>query len=209
MTPQLAFWLFLFILLFLVIYFDLKFNMLRDTSVAKRKPYSFARVQLAWWTIIVLTSFITIVATKGIPTFHASALILLGISSATTATARLIDQSDQSNPIVFRNQNSDSQGIILDILSDGSGVNIHRFQAIAFNLTFGIWFLCYVYSHLYCSDINAIMPVLEYNNLTLLGLSSGVYAALKSSENKASEQNDQSGHFVRDEAVNSNTSAKG
>jgi hypothetical protein len=178
----------------LIIFFDKKYGMLRDISTAGKKPYSYARVQLAWWTVIVLSAFIAILITKDVaPTFDSSTLILLGISAATTGTARIIDQSDLSNPAVVRGQDQNGQDFFLDILSDESGVNIHRFQTVAFNLVFGIWFIVSVLHELpLCGSldcIDKIIPVVTPNNLILLGLSSGTYAALKATENKAPADN--------------------
>src|ERR1700674_2975467 len=110
MNPQLCFGIILLLMLILVIFFDRKYSMLRDTSSAANKPYSFSRVQLAWWTVIVLASFTAIFIVKcEVPTFDRSQLILLGISTATIASARLIDISDKKNPaVLFRNQDSES-----------------------------------------------------------------------------------------------------
>ncbi len=187
MNPQVIFWIVFIVLLLIVIYFNFKSSMLKDTSTATKKPYSFARVQLTWWTVIILSSFITIVLFKGlIPTFSSSTIILLGISAATTATGRIIDMSDQSNPNITRNQDLGSDNFLLDLLSDGNGINIHRFQTVVFNLVFGIWFICTVLYYLghFPGDVSNIMPVISDNNLILLGLSSGTYAALKTTENK-------------------------
>lgn len=188
MNPQIYFFLSVLVLALLVIFFDRKYSMLRDVSVADHKPYSFARVQLAWWSVIVLAAFISIVASRGIPSLDTSTLILLGISSATIASARIADLSDQSNPKVLRNQDQGSDGFFLDILSDGTGVSIHRFQTVVFNITFGFWFLSQVFSNIPDSDINEIIPVISTNNLILLGLSSGTYAALKTTENKSTQR---------------------
>ena len=161
--------------------------MLRDTSTAVNKPYSFSRVQLAWWTLIVLSSFVAIFIVKcDVATLHRSQLILLGISAATITAARMIDISDNNNPTVqFRSQDSDSDNFLLDILSDENGVSINRFQALVFNLVFGIWFIIKVIQNIDgVADPSLIMPVLSDNNLLLIGLSSGTYAALKTTENK-------------------------
>src|SRR6202000_2037057 len=93
------FWATLVVLAALVIFFDRKYFMLRDNSTAVPRPYSFSRVQLAWWTVIVLASFISIFISRGVaPDLSTSTLYLLGISSATTVGATLIDLSDQTNP---------------------------------------------------------------------------------------------------------------
>ncbi len=208
MDSQIFFWAVFVVLLFFVVYFDIRYSMLRDMSTAGKKPYSFGRVQLAWWSVIVLTSFITIMATKGVPTFDTSTLILLGISAATTATARVIDVSDKLNPKISMSQDQEGQGLLLDILSDENGVSVHRFQTVVFNLAFGIWFMFTVLHNLsaFAGDVNAIIPRMEENNLILLGLSSGTYAALKATENKESESQPES---VADEAVGAGTKAQG
>jgi len=167
---------------------DRKFNMLRDTSTANVKPYSFARVQLAWWTIIIASALIAILFHRNeAPDFYVSTLILLGISSATTAAARVIDISDRTSVInTTQHQNQAGEGFFLDILSDAAGVSIHRFQTVVFNAAFGIWFIRQIALHIgdpsFC--VNAIIPDISDNALILLGLSSGTYATLKATENK-------------------------
>ena len=194
-----------FIVLTLIIFLcDKYFHMLRDVSDAVHKPFSYSRVQLAWWTLIVMSSFVSIYFFTGqIPDFNTSSLILLGISAGTTTTASLIDASDQGKGIKL-SQDSDGKNFFLDILSDQNGVSIHRLQTVLFNLIIGAWFIEQV-SHgmnglsaamalcatkadalALCktSALNQIMPVLSENNLILLGVSAGTYAALKTNENK-------------------------
>jgi hypothetical protein len=198
MHPFFWFWSSLASFTLLIIFFDIKYSLLRDTSTARHKPYSFARVQLAWWTVIIFSSLIAILTLKaGIPAFSESILVLLGISSATTAAARIIDVADQKNMDIISIQNGESENFLLDILSDGNGVSMHRFQTVVLNMVFGLWFICAVVDHLsqfmnklpyYAENINNILPVLDSNNLILLGLSSGTYAALKMAENKTPQQ---------------------
>ena len=197
-------------MLFVIIYFDKKYAMLRDsTKAATHKPYSWSRVQMAWWTLLILSSFIAILCQNGVaPEMDESSLILLGISVATTATARMIDISDETKEGVIRHQDSFGKNFFLDILSDEGGVSIHRFQTLVFNLAFGVWFIAEVNIGLHtctteaCS--NAIIPIISPNNLILLGLSSATYAALKSTENKiptvATIHNDEP-DTVPDEAI--------
>ncbi len=185
--PQLIFTFILGMMLALVIFLSVKYSFLRDESSQERKPYSLARMQLAWWTVIVLSSFIAIMCVRGeIPTFWESTLILLGISSATTAAARVIDVSDRAQTAEVRHQDLDaSQNWLLDILSDEKGVSIHRFQNVMFHFVFGIWFIVVVYQNLDATvDASHVMPSIEEKNLVLLGLSSATYAGLKTTENK-------------------------
>jgi hypothetical protein len=166
---------------------------LRDNSTATKKPYSFSRVQIAWWTIIVLAAFISIIiTTKGtVPTFDSSTLILLGISSGTLATASAIDAATKANAAISANtisQNSEGISLLHDILTDNNGVNIHRLQTVIFNIVFGVWFIVeftHNMNHASTMSIDELIPKITDNNLILLGLSSGTYAALKTLENKA------------------------
>jgi hypothetical protein len=183
------FWATFIVLGAFVFYFDRRYYMLRCPSTAVPRPYSFARVQLGWWMVIVLASFISIILVrKAIPTFDNSTLYLLGIASATTIGATLIDINDQNNAsIAGLSQNMQSDNFFLDILSDKNGVNVHRFQTVVFNIVFGVWFIVYVLDHISPNTntgLNAIIPVITPNNLVLLGVSSGVYAALKMTENQ-------------------------
>jgi hypothetical protein len=161
--------------------------MLRDmTTVNKHQPYSWSRVQLAWWSVIILSCFITIIIVKGTaPTLDISTVILLGISAATTATAKAIDISDAEKNDRIRNQDDFGRNFFLDILSDGTGVSVHRFQTVVFNCVFGIWFMdAFLQNLLKGVEINAIIPPIANNNLILLGVSSATYAALKATENQ-------------------------
>ncbi len=187
--------------------------MLRDASTASPKPYSFSRVQLAWWTSIVLASFIsTILVQKQMLTLWDSTLYLLGISGTTMAAGKIIDTSDQRNPDITRHQDSKSDNFFLDILSDENGVSIHRFQIVVFNLVFGIWFITYVLKHLNVGiDMNhgiSVIPDFSSNNLVLLGLSSATYVGLKTTENSVNEPS-KPGSFITDEGKSDAAIPKG
>ncbi len=192
MNPIIIFWITFTVLFLIMLYLVIKHGMLNDNSILLTgKPYSFARTQLAWWTLIILSSFITIIIyypEHNAPQFTSSVILLLSISVGTLATARLVDISDQKNNAVNNivlSQNQVSQSFILDILSDKDGVSIHRLQTVIFNLIFGCWFMYKVTNNLNTiNDINKIMPVIDNNNLVLLGLSAGTYTALKLTENK-------------------------
>lgn len=189
------FWAPFVVLTIAVVYFEWRFKMLRDQSSVSPQPYSWSRVQLAWWTIIILSAFVGLMLKYGeAPTLRDSTLILLGISGATITAARLTDVSDLSSGGGQRHQDHPSQNFFLDILSDANGVSIHRFQAFVFNLGFGIWFIHGVLKNFATGEVNGqvvmdkvnvIIPNIEPNNLVLLGLSSGTYAILKMTENKA------------------------
>ncbi|PLK44429.1 hypothetical protein C0V77_11640 [Emticicia sp. TH156] len=162
--------------------------MLKDQSTAEKQPYSWSRVQLAWWTVIIMSAFTSIMIThNNAPELWESTVILLGISAATIASARVIDAADESDPNIQRHQDTNGTNFVVDILSDQTGVSIHRFQTVVFNLAFGIWFILKVVNNLATppqNNINLIIPDIEPNNLILLGVSSATYVALKVTENK-------------------------
>lgn len=216
------FWALFAILTAGVVVCDRKFNMLRDLSKANPRPYSWSRVQLAWWSVIILTAFTTIIIQTGhAPNLHTSTLVLLGIAAGTTAAARIIDLADQQNPLIFRHQDIKTSNFFLDILSDQNGVSIQRFQAVIFHAIFGIWFIASTLGNLgdpsFClSDFakgdpnlancllhstDFFIPIVSDNNLILLGLSSATYASLKITENKGTASETLSEKVV-DEALN-------
>lgn len=85
-------------LFFFAVWLQKKFGIIYDASSAKPKPYSYSRLQLLWWTFIVFVTFITILIASGkIPTLDTSTLLLLSIGALTTASARLVDLSDEAN----------------------------------------------------------------------------------------------------------------
>jgi hypothetical protein len=193
-TSSIIFWATFFTLFIVFFWLDAKYSLLRNKSTAKKKSFSYGRVQLSWWTLIIVTSFISIFISKGnLPILDGSLIILLGITSATTAAASLIDTSDHSNnPNTTLIQDEESEGFFLDILSDANGVSIHRLQALLFNVTIGSWVIYSVLKGLQTcvptalniTCINSIIPVIDTNKLLLLGVSAATYAGLKTNENK-------------------------
>ncbi len=201
------FWAPFLALTFCIVIFEARYHMLRDLSNSSRKPFSWARVQLAWWSVIILSSFIAILWVHGsAPDLNQDTLILLGISATTIATARVIDVNEETSETVTRNQDEGGQNFFLDILSDANGVSIHRFQTIVFNLAFGCWYLGYVLKHMDASatnktvaELGRILPELGQNNLILLGLSAATYVALKTTENKSVKPASDEADTVTDE----------
>ena len=78
-------------------------NIIRDTVPPKppdkkKRPYSLARTQMAWWFLIVLPSFIFIFAITGDwGTINTEALILMGIGTGTALGATIIEVTKQDN----------------------------------------------------------------------------------------------------------------
>jgi hypothetical protein len=155
-------------------------NALRDSSTESRKPFSFARVQMLWWTLLIVGSYIASYGLTGrLLEMSSTCLTLLGISAGTTAGARMIDK-DQERTTGTRHQDEPSTGFFTDILSDENGISVHRFQAVVLNLFIGFTFVIDIFCHL---DDKAF-PTLDGYMLALLGVSSGTYVTVKTMENR-------------------------
>ncbi|MDP2889215.1 MAG: hypothetical protein Q8P34_09680 [Bacteroidota bacterium] len=195
MDAKIIFWLVFTALTALVLYLNVKHGILLDESTRKtKKPYSYSRTQLTWWTVIILSGFVTVILKyQEIPTLTEGILILLGISAATSMAARITDNSDQDQTNTKNLiQNLPGDNFLIDILSDSSGVSIHRLQAVLFNLVIGFWFIQKTLANIADPTLNManILPDIETNNLILMGLSAGTYAALKTTENKGVTEKD-------------------
>src|SRR5271157_5842170 len=107
------------------------------------RPYSLAKSQLAFWTVVIISTylFIFVVNPAGVVNvLNATALQLLGISMATSAFAGVTGTpatpaARTSAPFSTRPllgpapvPSQRHQNYIDDILSDNQGMNIHRLQ---------------------------------------------------------------------------------
>jgi hypothetical protein len=77
-------------------------NLLRDSGPpnpppGKSRPYSLAKTQVAWWTFIIIGSFLLIYMITGEFTMTEQALILMGIGTGTALGATMIDNSKRTN----------------------------------------------------------------------------------------------------------------
>lgn len=159
---------FILAVIFLVALFQ---NILKDDQ---NLYYSLGRTQLFYWTVLVITAYLYICfKTDVLPDLPLSILAILGISVSTTAVSKIIENKDKGNVVI--DKNAKSEGWFMDILSDGSSINIQRLQNVAFNVFFGMLFLQKALS-------NHLMPDFDSNVLILLGISSGAYAGLKTTE---------------------------
>jgi hypothetical protein len=157
-------------------------NILRDQSHAEKRPFSLSRVQFMWWTVIIA---VAVVLYCGIdshgPAISGTCLVLLGLGTGTTLTARIIDdrQRDEAEKSgnVPLHQDANSRNFVQDILSDETGVSVHRFQAVVFNFVYGVSFL-------YTFAREGAFPAYDGYVLALLGISSAGYLGLKSLENR-------------------------
>jgi len=155
-------------------------NLLKED---KNVYYSLGRSQLFYWTLIFWVSYLYIwFATETLPDITGSVLAILGISVSTLAAGKVIENGSKDKQLsVFDNPinstENKSEGFLMDILSDGSSINIHRFQSVLFNITFGIIFIQKAFSSL-------VLPEFDANALLLMGISAGTYTGLKITEQK-------------------------
>lgn len=173
----------------------MKTNMLRDdlndkeqfltiaTVTRKLKPkapFSLAKTQLAFWTIIIISSFLYLYFSAddagSVPDLTYVSLILLGISAGTTTVGKIIDDSQKN---IQRHQNHPSRGLLIDLLSDEKGVSVHRLQNVIWNVIVAIIYIRYVF-------IKEAFPndtVISDTLLMLMGISTGAYLGIKVTEN--------------------------
>lgn len=157
----------------------------------KERPFSYSKVQLFWWTLIVIFGNGWFFAGHGILLpLNPTALILLGGGLAVTIFGQTIDNSQtrdnkekfDNTTVPVRHQDvNPSQGFLADILSDDNGISIHRLQAVFFNLLYGIGFLQAFFTNLALKKYPFMD--LETWQLTLLGISAAGYLGLKTQEN--------------------------
>jgi hypothetical protein len=153
----------------------------------KERPYSYARVQLFWWTMIILSCYVTFFAMYGnLVPLNMTTVLLLGLASTVYAGGKILDERQKKqNPTGTRNQdkNASEDSFLTDMLSDDSGISIHRFQTLVFNIVFGIGFISYFVSS-HCAGF-CRYPFLDLNDwqFALLGISSATYLGLKAAEN--------------------------
>jgi hypothetical protein len=149
-------------------------DMLRDGPPVDglRQPYSLARVQMAWWFLLIVVGYVFIWLVTGTrDSISPSLLGLVGISAATALAAVAVTQS----PIATTR----TAGFWHDLVSDERGfVALDRFQVVVWTLVLGGIFL---YSVLW----DLTMPEFSATMLALMGISSGTYIGFKLPMRKA------------------------
>ncbi|WP_263601654.1 hypothetical protein [Chryseobacterium sp. PET-29] len=165
-----------------------KTDLLKDTQVdnGSEKTYSFSRSQLFYWTMIVIICLCAGMGNNGnfdllLKLKEPSILLLLGISVGTASVATYID-----NEIPNPKKNTDSNGFIRDILSDAGGISVHRYQALLFNIIFGLVFVCQFINN------TTEFPVFDNYALALMGTSSAGYLLIKTNEKQKKTVSDSS-----------------
>ena len=158
----------------------------RDRKV--RRPYSLAQVQMAWWTAIVFGSYVYLALKTGSINgiLNDTALILLGIGTGTALGAAMVDQTKAAQNAGDQppSDAAASQGLFDDLLTDCSGVTLHRFQVMVWTLLLGLLFVWQVARGAGGAG-GLAMPDIDPRALGLLGISGGTYLGFKIPEQQA------------------------
>ncbi len=157
-------------------------------NIKKPKPaFSLGRSQLAFWMVIIISSFIYVYLNANpqnytAPVLAAVNLTLLGITAGTTILSKAIDNSqrDSTTDNIVPQQDYPSRGFLIDIISDENGVSIHRLQNVIWTVIIGTIYIAYVSAKSLIPDEKVITDQL----LILMGISTGAYLGLKTTENK-------------------------
>ncbi|MCA6363895.1 MAG: hypothetical protein IM638_12725 [Bacteroidetes bacterium] len=144
-----------------------------ETGKLTEGMYSLAKVQLAFWTVIIILCETYIWCITGaLPDLSASSLVLLGISVGTTALSNAVGYANELKP------QPTTGSFWRDIITDSAGVpSIHRMQMVIWTILIGFYFVRESWLHF-------SMPNVSENMLILMGISSGTYVAFKTQEPK-------------------------
>ncbi len=164
-----------------------------NANSVMERPFGYSKVQLFWWTMIILCCYTFFYGLTGVLVpLNPTSVILLGFGVMVLAGGKMIDQRQiKSSPPGTRHQDGDarSESFVMDIISDDQGPSIHRFQAVVFNVVFGIGFVSFFISALYGQRY----PFADFTEwqFALIGISSATYLGMKATENTSPAQNAQ------------------
>ncbi len=147
--------------------------------VPSERPYSLSLFQMVFWFFLVIAAYVFMwLITDELDTITDSILALIGIGSATALGATLIDRTKKAP--APDEPGGKSRGFINDVISDPSGVSLHRFQMFVWTLVLGVIFIGSVYKNLEMPEFSATL-------LGLMGISSGTYLGFKVPEKQGSD----------------------
>lgn len=150
----------------------------------EKRPYSYSRVQLFFWTMIIFSLYLYFFAFTGILLpLNYTVVLLLGGGVLVYSGGQIIDfKKPAPNAATTGVPEQETEGLFTDILSDDVGITIHRFQSLVFNIIYGIGFVL-----MFFKNINSCLyPFPEFDSwqFALLGISSFTYVGLKAAEKK-------------------------
>jgi hypothetical protein len=167
------------VMLITVIQLAMKSDILRDAGPAPTdnggrplpKAYSLSRFQMAFWFVLVISSYVFIwLITDATDTLNTSVLALIGIGSGTALGSFAVDAG--------KTRAAASEGFLRDVLSDATGICFYRFQMFVWTLILGMIFLSSVWYSLSMPEFSATL-------LALQGISAGTYLGFKIPEKPA------------------------
>jgi ribose/xylose/arabinose/galactoside ABC-type transport system permease subunit len=134
---------------------------------------------MSFWFFLVIAAYVFMwLITDELDTITESVLALIGIGAATALASTLIDQKKEiPQP---DEPGGKSRGFLNDVMSDPTGVSLHRFQMFVWTLVLGVIFCGNVFKDLE-------MPQFSATLLGLMGISSGTYLGFKVPEKKGSD----------------------
>jgi hypothetical protein len=149
----------------------------------KEIPYSLARFQFLLWLIVIFFGILHIwIITDVLTSPTGSTLLLLGISGGTFYLGKIIDTPASGGTMTateavtdFITNNKQSRGLLFDMLNDGKSISLHRLQLLLFTVFLSCYFVMEVVGTL-------IMPQFDQTMLALMGISSTMYAGVKTTE---------------------------
>lgn len=139
----------------------------RSELLKEAGRYSLARTQLAVWTAVIIILYMTFyLVSLSSPVVNTTVLALLGISVSNTVLAG-------TKPAVSKLVGGPGlKGFLIEILSDASGVSIHRFQHFLFTLVFVTIFAINSFDALEFAEFST-------TQLTLMGISAAAFSGVK------------------------------
>jgi hypothetical protein len=147
--------------------------------VPSERPYSLSLFQMAFWFFLVIAAYVFMwLITDELDTITDSILALIGIGAATALGATLIDRTKTAP--APEEPGGKTRGFINDVISDPTGVSLHRFQMFVWTLVLGVIFVGSVYKNLEMPEFSATL-------LGLMGISSGTYLGFKVPEKQGSD----------------------
>lgn len=150
-----------------------------STLPPSERPYSLSLFQMSFWFFLVIAAYVFMwLITDELDTITDSVLALIGIGSGTALGATLIAQNKSAQAPAVPSRST--QGFFNDLVSDGGGVSLHRFQMFVWTLVLGGIFIGSVYK-------NLAMPEFSATLLGLMGISSGTYLGFKVPEKQATD----------------------
>jgi hypothetical protein len=148
----------------------------------KQVPYSLARLQFLLWLLVIFFGMLHIwIITDVLISPTGSTLLLLGISGGTFYLGNLLDTPSGGGTKMTPEElttfisTSQSKNLIFDVLNNGQSISLHRLQLLLFTLFLCCYFVTVVIGGL-------IIPQISDTMLALMGISSTMYAGVKTTE---------------------------